>query len=306
MNRRRGLILGGMLGALSAYWLKRYLQPEHSPLIFEESVVLVTGASSGIGRAYANVFARAGAKLILVARRAELLETVRQEITPYAAEVLALPADVTDPAELETLVETVLEHFGQIDVLINNAGVSNGGPLQTISLESIHKTIDVNLTGAICLTNLCLPSMLARRSGKIVNVASIAGVLAWPFLGAYSASKHGLVAFSDALRRELEGTGVDVISVLPFWTYSDIINPEVAKVLKAWGEPIDTPELVADYTLEGMLKGQHDIYFGGWRPRIGAWLDRHLPWLLNLYLRATVTPEYIAMIRELQPGSSKS
>src|SRR5260221_1370308 len=100
-----------MVGA-GAYWLMKYWGPKHSSEIFEDSVVLITGASAGIGRAYAHAFARLGTKIVLAARRAELLEQVHHEIAPYAADVLIVPTDITDDRQLETLVDTTLDHFG--------------------------------------------------------------------------------------------------------------------------------------------------------------------------------------------------
>jgi short-subunit dehydrogenase len=304
MRQTRWLVAGAV-GTIGAYWLKQYLQPEHSPLIFENSVVLITGASSGIGRAYANAFARCGARIVLVARRAEVLETVRQEIEPYAAGILVVPTDVTDLDQLRALVDTTLAQFGRIDVLINNAGVANGGPLQSLSLESIRKTIEVNLIAAISLTHLCLPSMLAQRSGKIVNIASSAGVVASPYYGAYVPSKHGLVGFSNALRRELEGTGVEVISVMPSWTYSEMVNPEMQRALLANGAVIDTPEHVADFTIDGLLKGKQNIYFGGSRMRFGIWADRYFPALLSFVLRANMTADYVMIAQVFDHSNAK-
>src|SRR5512142_1820049 len=216
---KRWLVGGSVIGITAGYWLAQRLQPKPIPVAIESSVVLITGASSGIGRAYAHAFAHRGAKIVLAARRAEKLEAVRMEIAPYAAEVLIIPTDVTDSAQLQSLVDTTLQRFGRIDILINNAGITSGGPLHTIPPALIRRTIDLNLSSAVCLTNLCLPSMLVQGKGWIVNVASGFGAVAVPYAVAYSASKYGLIAFSNALRRELDGTGVRVVSVLPYWTH---------------------------------------------------------------------------------------
>lgn len=286
-----------LAGAASAYWVYQRLQPEQSRLVLPKSVVVITGASSGIGRAYANAFARRGAKVVLAARRAELLETVCAEIAPYAADVLAVPTDVTDDTQLQTLVDTTLNRFGQIDVLVNSAGIDASGPLHNIPPDRIRRMIDTNLSSVLCLIGLCLPSMLARGSGRIINVASVAGAIATPYYAPYSASKQGIVALSDALRRELYGTGIEVISVLPYWTYTEIITPEIASTLIESGYKIDSPEHVAQHTIEGLADGKREIYFGGLTTRAAIWLERHFPALMSVVWRAQVTPSFIETSR---------
>jgi short-subunit dehydrogenase len=284
----RWLALGGVAG-VGGYWLMRYLQPEQSPLVLNGSVVIVTGASSGIGRAYAESFARRGAKVVLVARRHALLDSVKQQIEPYATDVLMLPTDVMDEAALRNVVERTVERFGRIDVLINNAGVLTTGSLHTLSADAIRAMLRTNLEAAVLLTTLALPTLLAQRSGKIVNVASFGGRVALPGAVPYITSKHGLMGFSDSLRRELFGTGVDVTSVLPFWTRTEMVPADVQARLRQ----IDTPEFVAERTIDALLKAMPNVIFGGYEARIGLWTERHLPRLLNLYWRMQMTPKYL-------------
>src|SRR5262249_35043517 len=144
----------------------------------------------------------------------------------------------------------------------NNAGVYVPGPLYTVPTEKIHQMVDVNFTAALCLTRLCLPSMLAQGSGRIVNVASSAGRSTFPFEAVYSGTKGGLLHFSDCLRRELDGTGVEVISIVPYWTKTDMVNGAVAKYLIEDGTHIDAVETVVEGTIEAILKGQHEVIFG--------------------------------------------
>jgi short-subunit dehydrogenase len=283
--------------ALGGYWLVRRSKSEHLPLQLRDKVILITGASSGIGRAYAQAFARCGAKIVLVARRVDMLDAVRQEIVPYAADVLVVPTDIADSEQLQALVDQTLDHFGHIDILVNNAGIDSGGPLHTIPQDLIRKTIGVNLSSAICLASLCLPSMLSRDTGWIINVSSGFGAIAGPYVAAYTASKHGLIAFSDSLRREVDGTGIRVMSVLPYWTYSEMMTADIERSLLASGIKIDTPETVAQGTIQGMLNSKQNVYFGGSIARFGFWIERHIPALMSRYWRTTVTPEYIAMTR---------
>jgi short-subunit dehydrogenase len=292
MNLLRWLALGGLAGA-GGYWLLRYLQPEESSLVLNGSVVVITGASSGIGRALADAFARRGAKIVLAARRADMLETVRQQIEPYATDVLAIPTDVTDEASLRALVSQTLERFGRIDVLVNNAGVLVTGPLHTMSADDIHQGVRTNYEAAIMLTQLVLPTLLAQRSGKIINMASVNGRVPNPTSTIYGSTKHGLLAFSDSLRRELFGTGVHVTSVLPRWTRTELVPPEILATVR----DMDTPEFVAERTIDGLLKNLDNVYFGTAMTRGAMWCERHLPRVMNLYWRMQMTPQYLERSR---------
>lgn len=298
MKLSRWLLIGGSVGGLAGgYWLLRYWQPRHSTLLLNGAVVVITGASAGIGAAYAEAFAREGAKLVLTARRAERLEALRLALEPYADDVLTVSADVTDDADRRRIVSETLAHFGRIDVLINNAGVGVGGPLETISTDAIQLVIDTNLTSVIALTRLVLPGMLNRHSGLIVNVASDAGRMAAPNYSVYGATKHGIMGFSDSLRRDLDGSGVQVITVLPGWTRTNMVTPAMIEFLQKQGEHIAEPHAIAEGTIRGILIGQTELLFGGWRHRTGLWLERHLPALMSLYWRATNSPEWIAAMR---------
>jgi short-subunit dehydrogenase len=175
-------------------------------------VVLITGASSGIGAAAAWEFAQAGAQVALAARRVERLERLARALGPAA---WPLPADLTQQAERERLVSRVLAHFGQIDVLVNGAGLGRLGWLETLTADEVAEQVALNLLALVDLTRLVLPPMLARRSGHIVNVASLAGHIGSPTYSVYSATKFGVRGFSDALRREVGPFGVRVTVVSP-------------------------------------------------------------------------------------------
>lgn len=276
-------------GTAGGYWLWRYLQPGHSPLILNDAVVIVTGASSGIGRAMAEAFARRGTHVVLAARRVELLAELEKQIVPYAAGVLIVPTDVTDDSALAALVERTLAAYGRIDILVNNAGVIAAGQLHNMSRDDIRRVLRTNLEGAMCLTQLVLPTMLAQRSGTIVNIASTGGRLAVPLAQPYIAAKHGMLGMSDALRRELFGTGVLVTSVLPYWTRSEMIPPELERTLTY----LDSPATVAERTISGLLRYEKNIVFGDWQVKVGMWLERHFPRMMNLFWRMTMTPAYI-------------
>jgi NADP-dependent 3-hydroxy acid dehydrogenase YdfG len=179
------------------------------------AVVVVTGASSGIGEATAVAFARRGAKVILAARRIDRLETLADRIEAAGGTALALRCDVTDTAELRKLPGVVEAMLGPVDILVNNAGVPGGGPFVEATHEQIERVVDVNLLSLLHATRAFLPGMLARGHGHVINVASLAGRFATPGAAVYSATKHAVVAFGESLDQEVSDRGVRVTSVNP-------------------------------------------------------------------------------------------
>ena len=164
-------------------------------------VVLLTGASQGIGRTAAFKFAAAGCKLALVARSAEPLAQVAAEIGP--AQSLALPADVGQPQNAGQIVEQTMAQWGQIDILVNNAALGIYGPSATVSLAEVEQIIRVNFFGPLQLMQACIPPMKAQGGGLIINISSIVGRRSTPWMGAYCASKAALEHLVESLRVEL-------------------------------------------------------------------------------------------------------
>ena len=179
------------------------------------AVVVVTGASSGFGELAALRFAKAGAHTVLAARRLERLEALADRIGSHGGSALAVRCDVTDLAQLEALRDRAAEAFGRCDVLVNNAGIPGGGPFRTTPVDRLERVLDVNLRAVVLGTKLFLPMMLEHGRGHVVNVASLAGRFATPGAAVYGATKHGVVAFSEALYHELAPLGVLVTSVNP-------------------------------------------------------------------------------------------
>jgi short-subunit dehydrogenase len=179
------------------------------------AVAVVTGASSGFGELTSRLLAKEGASVVLAARRVERLEALAAEIEGRGGRGLAVRCDVTEVADLQGLRDRVEEAFGRCDVLINNAGIPGGGRFEDLSLEQIERVIRVNLLGVLFCTKTFLPMMLEQGAGHIVNVGSLAGRYAAPGASVYSASKHGVVAFSEALYYELAPRGILVTSVNP-------------------------------------------------------------------------------------------
>ncbi|HEX6844325.1 MAG TPA: SDR family oxidoreductase [Actinomycetota bacterium] len=178
-------------------------------------VVVVTGASSGIGEATAVAFAQRGAKVVLAARRLERLEELAERIGRAGGKALALRCDVGEPDEIQKLPGIVEELVGPTDVLVNNAGVPGGGRFVELSMEQIDRVVRVNLLGVLHGTRAFLPGMLGRGRGHVVNVASLAGRFAVPGASVYTATKHAVVAFSESLNFDTEPRGVLVTTVNP-------------------------------------------------------------------------------------------
>ena len=156
-------------------------------------VALVTGSSSGIGAATARELARRGARLVLAARRADLLDAEVQAIKQRGGEAIAIPTDVTDPTQIDALVARAIERYGRIDILVNNAGIGSIRSFARMSREDIERMLDTNLRGVVLLTHAVLPGMLERRHGAIITVASVAGHVAVDPI--YSATKYAVRGF---------------------------------------------------------------------------------------------------------------
>jgi NADP-dependent 3-hydroxy acid dehydrogenase YdfG len=179
-------------------------------------VVLLTGASSGIGEAAARLFAQEGWRTVLAARRFDRLEQLASEIRNAGGEALPVAMDVTQPQQIDSAVGAALSAYGQIDVLFNNAGFGRLDWLEALDpLQDIQAQLAVDLVGVILAARAVLPSMYARHGGHIINMSSVAGLIAPPLYSIYSAGKFGVRGFSEALRREALPMGVHVSVVYP-------------------------------------------------------------------------------------------
>ncbi len=283
--RLPGIVVAVGLGlGLLMYLLRRLRLATRSGELVGK-VVIITGASRGIGRALAHAFVERGAHMVLAARSADDLEAVAAEcrtLHPHA-EVLTVPTDVTDEAQLERLVATTLERFGRVDVLVNNAGVRIGGAFTELDPSSLRRQVEINLLATMRLTQMVLPTMLKRQQGYIVNVASQAGRHAEPYFVTYGASKHGVIGFSEGLRRELAGTGVRVLTVSPGFTDTEMVTA-IGPVYRRMGFPMIPPQRVARRALEGLLLGLPEVNIG-WLETLGGYASVFAPRLADLYWR---------------------
>jgi short-subunit dehydrogenase len=217
--------------------------------------VLITGCSSGIGHATALRLSRAGYTVYATARRPESIADLKDA----GCETLAL--DVTDEQSMRAAVDTVERAQGAVGVLINNAGYSQSGAIETVSLDAARRQFETNIFGLVRLTQLVLVNMRAQRWGKIVNVGSMGGRLSFPGAGHYHASKHALEAISDALRFELRGFGIDVILLEPGLIRTEFGAAAVASMAQSQTEPaLDGDESYTEFnaTVGAVTKGAYD------------------------------------------------
>ncbi|WP_068691823.1 SDR family oxidoreductase, partial [Thermobifida halotolerans] len=216
----------------------------------KDRVAVVTGASSGIGRATALALAGRGAAVVAAARGEEALGEVVLECRARGGRALAVPTDVADPESVETLARRTVEEFGRIDVWVNAAAAAVFGPFSRIPLVDFRRVVDVNLMGCVHGTRAALPRMRERGRGVLVNISSVAGVVAQPYNHAYSATKFAVRALSASLRQELrlEGDrGIHVCSVLPVTIdtpFFDHAANHTGRRVRAM-PPVHTPEHVA-------------------------------------------------------------
>ena len=189
-----------------------------------DQVVIITGASSGLGEASARRLARSGAKLVISARRAERLEALARELDPSGQRVLIVAADVTVDADRRRLVTAALRKFGRIDALVNNAGYGTRGPVEMVPVELIRRNFETNLFSLIALTQLVIPHLRERGAGRIVNIGSVAGRIARPLSSIYDSTKHALEAITDGLRGELAPFGIEVVLIRPGFILTEFVE----------------------------------------------------------------------------------
>lgn len=205
----------------------------------KDKVAIVTGASSGIGRATAAALADAGASVVVAARRAHRLAELTEEIETSGGRALAVPCDVTEAAEARHVVSEALGTFGRLDVLVNNAGVMRVAPIPETRLDDWSRMVDVNINGILNFVAAALPHMIESGSGHIVNVGSVAGRRPFPGGGVYAATKFAVRALSWAMHLELGAAhGIRVTDIQPGLVSTELLDgsPQTAAWKEAWSE----------------------------------------------------------------------
>ncbi|MCH7705000.1 MAG: SDR family NAD(P)-dependent oxidoreductase [Planctomycetes bacterium] len=224
-----------------------------------DRVVLITGASSGIGRACAIEFHRAGCFVVAAARSTDKLDALAMELGPDRA--MPLTMDVTDAADRAAGIAAVRKRFGRIDVLINNAGWASFSSVMRMPEEHMHRMIALNLVAPIALTRAVLPEMIERASGQIINVSSVVGHQCIPRMTVYSATKAALTSFTTGLRMELVGSGVDVLLVAPGSTdtpFFDVAASVDVKTVRL-AQHQYTPERVAKAVVRSSRRRRREV-----------------------------------------------
>lgn len=247
---------------------------------FKNKTVLITGASSGIGKQTAIEFAKLGANIILVARRKEKLDELANELEKFNVTTFVCPCDVSEKTQVKEMSKTVLEKFDSVDVLVNNAGFAIYGSVKDLSVDEIESQMETNYFGMMyCIKNF-LPSMLDKKSGHIVNVASVAASFGLPGIASYCASKFAMLGFSEGLKHELHGTGVGITVVSPIMVRTDFFDhPSFEKM------PKHSPTSLSSKTVaKAILKAANSPRLEIIVPsvvRSAVWLKHTFPYFIN-------------------------
>jgi NAD(P)-dependent dehydrogenase (short-subunit alcohol dehydrogenase family) len=254
--------------------------------------VLITGCSSGIGRATALRLARSGWNVYATARRPESIA----DLQAAGAKTLAL--DVTDEDSMSAAVASVERAEGAVGVLINNAGYSQSGAMESVPMESVRRQFETNVFGVVRLTQLALPSMRAQRWGKIVNLGSMGGRLTFPGGGYYHATKHALEAISDALRFELRGFGIDVVLLEPGLITTDFGEAAAGTMAATQAHSDGDPYAGFNAAVGALTKGAYEgpmRRLGGGPDRVAKAIERAIT-ARHPPARVTVTPSAKLML----------
>ncbi|XP_071450863.1 dehydrogenase/reductase SDR family protein 7-like [Hetaerina americana] len=264
----------------------------------QKKVVLITGASSGLGEALAHSFYLRGCKLILAARRKDELERVKQDLLRLKRQVgvtyppVAMLLDLSDLNSLPKFVQDVHAIHGQIDILVNNAGISHRGDAISTSMDVHAKVMIVNYLGHVALTKAVIPAMVEKHSGHIVAISSVQGRFALPYRSAYSASKHALQAFCDSLRAEVAENGISITVVSPGYIRTSLSLNALTPNGTAHGVMDETtaagmePEKIAEMVVNEVARGHSgDLIVSGTLPHLAILFRTLIPslyfWIMN-------------------------
>ncbi len=270
----------------------------------EDMVIVITGASSGIGRATALALAKQGGNIVVTARRQKALDELAEDCKALGGHALAIPVDVTDESAVQALARQAIETFGRVDVWINNAAVTLFGRFEETPAEDFRRVIETNLFGYVHGARAILPWFREQGQGILVNVSSGVGKTGQPFSCAYAISKFGIIGLSDCLRQELSGTpGIHVVTVLPaaidtpiFQQGGNYMGREATPM-----EPIYDPEVVAEAIIEAILAPRREVIVGG-SVRAALVAKQLAPGLFDRWAARVVEKKHFAM-RHTPPNS---
>jgi len=247
---------------------------------FKNKVVVITGASSGIGKASAIQFAKKGANVVLVSRRKTKLEELQKKLTEFNTETLVCECDVSDKLQVKNMAKSVLEKFAKIDVLVNNAGFAILGSVDDLSIQEIESQMTTNYFGMVYCIKEFLPKMKEQNKGHIVNVASVAGSFGLPGIAPYCASKFAMLGFSEGLKHELNDTGIGVTVVSPIMVRTDFFDHPSFKDMPKYSPTSLDAETVAKAVLRASDSPRLEIIVPG-IVRAAVWAKQTFPYLIN-------------------------
>jgi short-subunit dehydrogenase len=244
--------------------------------LLQDRVVLITGASSGLGEAIARSCAREGARLVLAARREDRLRGLAEALMASGAEVLILPTDMRDPEAVRAMGAATLERFGRVDVLVANAGLGYAVPVVETTEEQLREQMEVNLLGVVRSVQAVLPAMLGAGRGHILAMGSVAAAVTMPGAAVYGATKAGVAAFCEGLRREVAPRGIVVTAIMPGF----IATPMTEGVTF----PMPPASVVGDAVVRLILRPRSRVVIPAWYAPLMA-LNRMAPGLVDAVLR---------------------
>ena len=248
---------------------------------FKNKVVLITGASSGIGKQTAIEFAKLGSSIILVARRKNKLEQVENELKQFNVNTLVCVCDVSKKDQVEELSKIVLQKFNSIDILVNNAGFAIYGSVSDLSIDEIESQMETNYFGMIYCVKNFLPLMLKKKSGHIVNVASVGASFSVPGVSSYCATKFAMLGFSEGLKHELYGTGVGLTVVSPIMVRTPLFeHPSFTNFSKFSTGVSLSSETVAKTIIKASNSSRLEIVVPS-VARAAIWFKQTFPFLIN-------------------------
>ena len=248
---------------------------------FKNKVVLITGASSGIGKQTAIEFAKLGSSIILVARRKNKLEQVENELKQFNVNTLVCVCDVSKKDQVDELSKIVLQKFDSIDILVNNAGFAIYGSVSDLSIDEIESQMETNYFGMIYCVKNFLPLMLKKKSGHIVNVASVGASFSVPGVSSYCATKFAMLGFSEGLKHELYGTGVGLTVVSPIMVRTPLFeHPSFTNFSKFSTGVSLSSETVAKTIIKASNSSRLEIVVPS-VARAAIWFKQTFPFLIN-------------------------
>jgi len=253
---------------------------------FKDKIVLITGASSGIGEAAAIEFAKNGSSVILVGRRKEKLIEVEKKLSKNHVSTLVCTCDVSNKSQVREMCKIVLEKFDRIDILVNNAGFAIYGKVSDLDIDEIESQMATNYFGMVyCIKNF-LPKMLEQNSGHIVNVASVAASFGLPGLASYSASKFAMLGFSEGLQHELNGTNVHVTVVSPIMVRTNFFDHSSFESMPKFSPTSLSAKTVAKAVLKASNSSRLEIIVPS-IVRGAIWIKQTFPYLVNPIIGST-------------------